>query len=186
MQESTPITHSTADGSAVREDPRGELGEAGNKMIGRMLSPFWFRLYMLRNLPLGLFAGLRIKSLSRDGCTATVPYGWRSTNPFRSTYFAALSMAAELSTGAIAVVATRIAPTKVSMLPVRMEAEFLKKATGTTNFTCEEGEKFFDAVRNTVETGEPASVEAETVGEMSDGTIVARFRFRWSFLSKTT
>ena len=186
MQEPTPITHSPHpdDPRAGREKSRDELGAAGDRMVRRMLSPLGWRLYMLRNMPLGLFAGLRITSLSRSGCATTVPYGWRSTNPFRSTYFAALSMAAELSTGALAAVATHIAPAKVSMFPVRMEAEFLKKATGTTTFVCEEGERFFAAVRDAVETGEPTSVEAEAVGNMSNGTIVAKFRFRWSFLSK--
>ena len=36
-------------------------------------------------------------------------------------------------------------------------------------------------MRETVETGEPATVQVETVGRMDDGTEVARFRFTWSF-----
>jgi hypothetical protein len=36
-------------------------------------------------------------------------------------------------------------------------------------------------VQRTLETGEAAVAEVETVGRMSDGTVVARFTFTWSF-----
>ena len=147
----------------------------------RMLSPILIRAFMLAKLPLGLFAGLRIRSIDADRCETTVPYGWRSTNPFRSIYFAAQSMAAELSTGAIAMLAVEVAPAPVAMLITDMESSFTTKATARVTFTCEDGAKIFAAVRQAVETGEPATVQAETVGRMADGTEVSRFAFTWSF-----
>ena len=93
----------------------------------RMLNPFAMRGYFLAKLPLALFAGLRIRELTREHCAVSVPYSWRTTNPFRSTYFAAQSMAAELSTGALALLAVESAPAPVAMLIVRLEAEFEKK-----------------------------------------------------------
>lgn len=146
-----------------------------------MMNPLLMRLFMLAKLPLGLFAGLRIKTLERDRCQTTVPYGWRSTNPFQSTYFAAQAMAAELSTGALASLAVDSAPESVAYLIVDIEGTFGKKATSLATFTCEEGERLFAAVAETLVTGEPATAKVETVGRLADGTEVSRFAFTWSF-----
>jgi hypothetical protein len=67
------------------------------------------------------------------------------------------------------------------MLIVNLEASFEKKATALTTFTCEDGPKIFDAVAHTLETGEPATARAETIGRSPDGIVVARFAFTWSF-----
>ncbi len=147
----------------------------------RMLNPILMAAFMLAKLPLGLFAGLRVRSVDADRCETTLPYGWRTTNPFRSIYFAAQSMAAELSIGALAKLAVELAPGSVAMLITGLEADFTKKATSLTTFTCEEGAKVFAAVREAVETGEPATTRVETVGRMADGTEVSRFVFTWSF-----
>ncbi|MEM7351970.1 MAG: DUF4442 domain-containing protein [Acidobacteriota bacterium] len=147
----------------------------------KALNPWLTRAYMLFKLPLGLFAGLRVASLDADRCETTVPYGWRSTNPFRSIYFAAQAMAAELSTGSIAMLAVELSPVPVAMLITKQEGEFTKKATTRTTFTCEDGDKIFAAVRETIASGEPATVAATTVGRMADGTEVSRFVFTWSF-----
>ncbi|MCG8455857.1 MAG: DUF4442 domain-containing protein [Holophagales bacterium] len=147
----------------------------------RMKNPLLMRIFLLWKLPLGFMAGLRVKHLDPSRCQTTVPYGWRTQNPFRSTYFAAQSMAAELSTGAIAMAATEMAPASVAMLITGLKAEFGKKATATTTFTCDQGEQIFAAVARTMETGEPEQVTVETVGRMPDGTEVSRFQFTWSF-----
>jgi len=151
------------------------------KLRRRMLNPFLMRGFFLAKLPLALFAGLRLRELNEERCVATVPYGWRSTNPFRSTYFAALSMAAELSTGALALAAVESAPRNVAMLITGLTASFEKKATGLTTFTCTDGPRVFEAVARTIATGEPVAVEMPTVGTSPDGTVVARFTFIWSF-----
>jgi acyl-coenzyme A thioesterase PaaI-like protein len=151
------------------------------KLRRRMLNPFLMRGFFLTKLPLALVAGLRLRELTEERCVATVPYGWRSTNPFRSTYFAALSMAAELSTGALAMAAVESAPKPVAMLITGLTASFEKKATGLTTFTCTEGPGLFEAVAQTIATGEPVAVEVPTVGTSPDGVVVARFTFTWSF-----
>src|ERR1700710_2398497 len=84
------------------------------KLAARLKSPLQFRAYMLAKLPLALFAGLRVRELDAGRCAVSVPSGWRSTTPFRSTYFAALSMAAEMTTGALAMMATQLAPQPVA------------------------------------------------------------------------
>ena len=152
----------------------------------RMLNPFLWRAFMLVKLPLGLFSGMRPRTIDADRCTVSVPYGWRSTNPFRSIYFAAQSMAAQLSTGALAQLAVELAPAPVAMLITGLESSFTKKAIAETTFSCEEGAKIFAAVRETVATGEPAVTRVETVGRMPDGTEVSRFVFTWSFKKRAS
>src|SRR4029434_3796701 len=78
---------------------------AADKLRNRVRNPWLMRGFMLAKLPLALIAGVCVRGLDRERCVVTVPYGWRTTNPFRSTYFAALSMAAEMSTGALSMVA---------------------------------------------------------------------------------
>ena len=67
-----------------------------------MKHPVKFRMFLLTKLPSAYFTGVRIKEVDAKKCVTTVPYKWFSKNPFRSTYFASLAMAAEMSTGALA------------------------------------------------------------------------------------
>jgi hypothetical protein len=141
-------------------------------------------LFMLAKLPLGLIAGLRVRHIDDEVCDVTVPYGWRTTNPFKSTYFAALTMAAEMSTGALAMATVRASPEPISMLVVGLEGEFLKKATQVTTFRCAAGKEMSEAVLEALETGEGVVRRVETIGTAPDGTVVARFCFTWSFKKK--
>jgi hypothetical protein len=151
------------------------------RLLPSLARPWLMRAFMLRRLPMALVAGLRIPEISRRRCAVTVPYGWRTTNPFQSTYFAALAMAAELSTGALALLATRSAPGPVAMLLVGLEASFGKKATALSTFTCEDGDAIFAAVAQTLANGEPVTVRAHSIGRAPDGAEVARFTCTWSF-----
>ena len=60
-----------------------------DKLSRRLRNPWLLRGFLLAKLPLGLFAGLRVDELDAQSCTTSLPYGWRTTNPFRSIYFAA-------------------------------------------------------------------------------------------------
>ncbi|MCB1058493.1 MAG: DUF4442 domain-containing protein [Acidobacteria bacterium] len=166
--------------AAPPPDSTRKLEAARRKLVRQVTNPWLMRLYMLAKLPLGLFAGLRVRHLDPERCETSVPYGWRSKNPFRSTYFAAQSMAAEMSTGALAMLALAGRP-PVAMLIVGLDAEFGKKATSLATFTCADGAALFAAVEETLASGEPAVATVETVGRMPDGTVVSRFHFTWSF-----
>ena len=147
---------------------------------------FRFNLFMLRNLPSAYFSGVRIKSISDESCTVTVPFTWFSKNPFRSTYFACLAMAAELSTGALAMSNVYKRKPRVSMLVVKMEAEYFKKATGVTTFTCSDGEAFKNTVKAAVETGDAQVMTACSEGKSAVGELVAKFSITWSFKAGAT
>ncbi len=145
-----------------------------------LLNPFKLKLFFLTKLPLALIAGLRIKSITDQKCEVTVPYGWKTSNPFKSTYFAAQSMAAELSTGALVIAAIKSTPGSIAMLITGLNADFIKKATSLTVFTCSDGEKIIDAVNKAAATGKAVTFDASTTGKMPDGTVVSKFTFTWS------
>jgi hypothetical protein len=142
---------------------------------------FLFRLFMLGKLPMGVVAGLRVKKITAESCEVTVPYRWMNTNPFQSTYFAVLSMAAEMSTGLMSLMATYKSSPSVSMLVTHIEADFTKKATGLTTFTCNDGDKIFKAVDDAVITGEGINIQTECIGRNKAGEEECRFRVTWSF-----
>lgn len=144
-------------------------------------SPVKFRLYLLTKLPAAFFAGLRIAEADTDHCVVTVPYRWSTRNPFRSTYFACLGMAAEMSTGILAMAQAYKSDPRVSMLVVGAEANFVKKATGRTSFSCNDGQAIREAVVKSRTTREPQLVKAHAVGTNGKGETVAEFFITWSF-----
>ncbi len=147
--------------------------------------PFRFSLYLFWKLPIAWLSGVRLKQLTETGCVTVIPFRWLSQNPFRSTYFACLGMAAEMSTGLPAMMYVRGAtPKRVSMLVTGMQASFMKKATAKTWFTFEEGDILRDAIARTAATGEPETVTVNSIGRSHDGTVIASFAITWSFKGK--
>lgn len=160
-------------------------GAATQEFIRLANHPLKFRLFLLMKLPAAYFSGVRIRKMTADSCEVSVPYRWGTQNPFRSTYFACLAMAAELSTGALAMSLIYQRKPAVSMLIVKMESEYHKKATGRTFFTCADGEAMKQAVENALTSGEPQTFTAISTGRNTAGETVAEFRFTWSFRAKT-
>lgn len=143
-----------------------------------------FQLFLLIKLPAAYFSGVRVVSLNEEECKVKVPYKWFSQNPFKSTYFACLSMAAEMSTGLPCLMAIDKIQPKVSMLVVGLEANFTKKATDISTFSCKDIPAIYDCVAKAIETKEASTVETFSVGYNKAGDEVANFKITWSFKSK--
>lgn len=141
----------------------------------------WF--YYLRQLPTLVFWGVRIRLCTQDRAEVTIPFSWRTQNPFRSTYFAALCGAGELSTGVLGLRAME-GKGKISMLVVSLEASFVKKANSLTTFTCTDGPAFRAAIQKALETGEGQTLTAVSQGIQANGEKVAEVRITWSFKAK--
>ncbi|WP_420578605.1 thioesterase [Ekhidna sp.] len=150
-------------------------------LANQVTNGFKFPLYMLKSLPMGWIAGLRVRELNENKCTTSVPFKYLTKNPFKSTYFAVQSMAAELSTATPCLLAITGKKPSVAFIIVDLKATFTKKATGRVYFTCEDGAKAFAAVEKCIETGESAEATFKTIGKMKDGTVVSEFEFTWSF-----
>jgi len=141
-------------------------------------------MFLLVKLPAAFFSGVRIIDADETKCEVSVPFKWLTQNPFKSTYFASLAMAAELSTGVLAMMHTYKRKPSISMLITKMEANYFKKAIGKTIFVCEEGKQISDVIEEIIVTGESKSITVKSVGKNKDGEIVAEFFFTWSFKMK--
>ena len=150
-----------------------------------MKHPLKFRLFLLLKLPAAFIAGVRVREMDEQKAVVTVPFKWLSQNPFRSTYFACLSMAAEMSTGVLALAEIHQRQPAVSMLVVKVESDYFKKAIDRSRFECEDGALFRAAIDETIATGEARTVKARSVGTNKAGEVVAEFWITWSFKVKS-
>lgn len=155
-----------------------EKSEAARR---RWLKPWTFRMYLLATLPLAACAGLKLKRLEDDGCTVALPGGWRTQNPFRSTYFAAQMMAAEMSTGAPAMVLVEGAPASVALILREVRAVFNKKIVGTSLYTFRDIGGLREAVERAAAQPDESRYTARVVGTTLDGTPASEFEVTWSF-----
>lgn len=94
-------------------------------------------------------------------------------------------MAAELSTGVLALTAIRNSSHKISMLVTANSSEFHKKAISRTYFTCSDGDRIIDTIKKAVETGEGQSITVSSKGTDKEGNAIADFKFEWSFKLKS-
>lgn len=140
---------------------------------------------MLTKLPSAYFAGLRLKKLEAEEAIVSVAYKWFNKNPFGSLYFAILSMAAEASTGILCMSAIYKRQPSVSMLIVKIEGHFFKKAVGEIIFTCTDGLKIQQAVEDAIASGESKSVTCQSTGKNELGESVAEFFCTWSFRERS-
>ncbi len=167
---------------AVLEAPISLNDEQAVKNIGLIGSQFKMNLWMMANLPLARKAGLKVTSLDAVSCEVQVPYKHTNKNPFKSTYFAVLTMAAEMSTGSLCMAYLRGRNPSISMLLVDLRGNFSKKAVGVTTFTCEEGQKVVDALNEAHAAEDGCStVELNTIGRNEEGEVLCEFTFNWSF-----
>jgi acyl-coenzyme A thioesterase PaaI-like protein len=154
--------------------------------IKLMKHPVKFRMFLFVKLPSAFFSGVRLRDIDAAQCRVTVPFKWFSQNPFKSTYFACLAMAAEMSTGVLGLMQLHKRSPSVSMLVVSLEANYFKKATDRTSFICGDGELIQKAVDEAITTGEARMVKAKSVGRNKEGEVVAEFYIIWSFKAKLT
>jgi hypothetical protein len=156
------------------------FGETSLRLRRRMLGRVGFRLWTWKSLPLAAFAGVRVVRLDRDVAVVRLPGGWRSQNPFRSTYFGAQAMAAEMSTGAPLLVLAADSSPSIATLVMGLEARFTKKLVGAGLFTCAEVPALRDAVARASRQDEPVEVVVRSTGRDADGSVVSEWAVTWS------
>jgi len=154
-----------------------------NKFIISITS--WkFRFFLIFKLPLAYIAGLKIQKISSRKAIVSVPFSFWNKNPFNSIYFAVLAMAGEFSTGILGLLHTNSKDGKISMLVVKMESHFYKKATGKIKFICDDGEKISSSIQKAINSGNGVVVKTKSKGYNKDGICVCEFNVYWSFKSK--
>ncbi len=155
-----------------------------NLFENQITNPVKFKLFTLTKLPMAFFSGLKVTTLEPNTAAVSVRFKWINQNPFKSIYFAVLSMAAELSTGVLAFAQIYKRKPSISMLVVKLEAEFYKKAVGKIVFTCNDGNKVIAAIEETIVTKQGITVACTSIGKDEEENEVAKFIFTWSFKSK--
>jgi len=140
--------------------------------------------FMFFKLPLGWLSGMRVKTINNDSCTVKIKHRWMNQNPFKSMFWAAQGMAAEMSTGVLVMRAIAASNKKVSMLVTKQEAQFYKKATGKITFTCNGGKMIADVIQKSIVTNEGYVINLTSEGKNEEGIVVSTFKFEWSLKVK--
>ena len=150
-----------------------------------ILNPVKFNLFKLKNLPLAFVAGLKINELTDQQAVVSIKHNYFTKNPFRSMYFAAQAMAAELSTGVLVMDAVQqVKPKRISMLVKDMRADFSKKATGRIQFTCTNGKLLQETIEFVLANDEGKTIEMQSVGTDEANDVVSIFTFTWTLKEK--
>jgi hypothetical protein len=160
-----------------------ELNPEAKSYQSKMKNSFIFWWAMLFKLPSAVFWRLKVKSLNLNKCEITIPFFWRSQNPFKSIYFAALAGAGELSTGLLCQLSLA-GKGEFSMLVVDFRAEFKKKANQKITFICDQGEELNNLIAE-LKPQDTAKITLISRGINQDGEIIAQFFITWSFKRKS-
>jgi hypothetical protein len=155
-----------------------------SRLAGTLRNKWKLRLWMLRKLPMGLLSGMYITALDASHCTVLLKDRWWIHNPFRSVFWAVMSMAAELSTGALLV--TQAQPAGIQFILVGFEAKFLKKAKGKSFYFCHTGEEVARAISNTLNTTAPTIITLPVLAQDTSGALLAEFKCYWQLRKPTT
>ncbi|KRP26422.1 MAG: thioesterase [Cryomorphaceae bacterium BACL22 MAG-120619-bin32] len=139
---------------------------------------------MLFKLLLAYFGGVRVISLSETIAIVKIKHQWINQNPFKSIFWVAQGMAAEMSTGILIMQEIRNSNSKVSMLVTHQESDFSKKATGKILFTCNERELVKKTIEKSIKTNEGQTVILTSIGVNESRVVVSNFRFQWSLKIK--
>jgi hypothetical protein len=155
----------------------GKAEQTRRRLGGRL----GFRLYLLAKLPLAFAAGLRLERLDEELCETSLPGGWRTRNPFGSTYFAALCMGAEAASGAPAITLVSGAEASVAVILREIRASFERRVIGRARFRFHDLAGLKAAVERAAASEESIPYEAHVECRGPDGELAAGFRVVWSF-----
>ncbi|MFY0643114.1 MAG: DUF4442 domain-containing protein [Bacteroidia bacterium] len=141
-----------------------------------------FGLFLLFRLPLAYVAGVKLLHLDQSYCSTKIRFRWINQNPFRSLYFAAMHMAAELSTG-LQLYQYQSKDFPFSMLLTQTDAQYFKKATGTIVFTCMDG-KAIETLLENLNTKEQDVITLKVEVKDASKDVVAQFNYQWSLKAR--
>ncbi len=142
----------------------------------------WF---LIAKLPSAYLCGVRVKEINNTSCIVRIRESWINKNPFNSIYFAAQSMAAELSTGALVMKELQEVGESISMLVTNCKMDFQKKAKGEIIFSCHQGSEVAAAINDAIKTKEGQILNLRSQGINQQGDIVSEMVFEWSIKLKS-
>jgi hypothetical protein len=149
------------------------------------ITPQKVNSFMFFKLPLAYLGGVRVASITETEAIVKIKHRWINQNPYKSMFWAAQGMAAEMTTGVLVMSQIEKSQQKISMLVTHQEAKFTKKATGKIQFICKDGGLIKDAIQKSIETGEGQVITLTSEGFNKDGVSVSKFQFEWSLKVKS-
>lgn len=160
------------------------LPEKSEALRRKVLRPWAFKVYLVAKIPLAFCAGLRLVQLDEESCRVRLPGGWRTQNPFRSTYFAAQMMAAELSTGAPAMMLAGGMSVSTALILREVRAVFTKRIQGPSLFLFSDVRGMRAVVEKAAASTESEAYTGRVTGTEADGGAASEFEITWSFKAR--
>ena len=139
-----------------------------------------YTFFLFFQLPSAFFCGVRLKYLDSLKSIVSINHSWFNKNPFKSIFWAAQGMAAELTTGSLIKNVIKESGLNVSYLVVENKSSFFKKATGKIIFECNQGKELQDLFNSFNQDNNNAIIELKSVGVDSNNVKVSEFSFTWS------
>ena len=144
-----------------------------------------YTFFLFFQLPSAFFCGVRLKYLDSLKSIVSINHSWFNKNPFKSIFWAAQGMAAELTTGSLIKNAIKESGVNVSYLVVENKSSFYKKATGKIIFECNQGKELQDLFNSFDKDNNKAIIELKSIGTDSNNIKVSEFCFTWSLKVRT-
>ena len=148
------------------------------------ITPKRINRFMFFKLPLAYLGGVRVISIEKETAIVNITHKWINQNPFKSMFWAAQGMAAEMATGVLVMKGIENLGKNVSMLVTNQRGNFTKKATGKIRFECHHGGLVSKALEESAENGEGRVITMKAEGFNKDGMSVCNFHFEWSLKVK--
>lgn len=148
------------------------------------ITPKRINRFMIFKLPLAYLGGVRVVSIEKETAIVNITHKWLNQNPFKSMFWAAQGMAAEMSTGVLVMKGIENIGKNVSMLVTNQRGNFTKKATGKIRFECHHGGLVANALEESSKTGQGRVITMKTEGFNTEGVSVCNFHFEWSLKVK--
>ena len=148
------------------------------------ITPKRINRFMIFKLPLAYFGGVRVASIEKETAIVNITHKWLNQNPFKSMFWAAQGMAAEMATGVLVMKGIENIGKNVSMLVTNQRGNFTKKATGKIRFECHHGGLVANALEESYKTGEGRVITMKAEGFNTEGVSVCNFHFEWSLKVK--
>lgn len=145
------------------------------------------RLFALVHVPMILYCRPRMEELSDSACSVRIPLGRRTQNHFKSMYFGALAVGADVAGGFLAQHHINKSGRNVSLIFKSFEAKFLRRPEGDVVFRSEQGAVMAALVKKAIDTGERVDDMVDIVAttpDLSGDTPVATFRLAISLKLK--
>lgn len=159
------------------------------KLINERIKATWFiRYFGLSKVPLIFYCRPSVIKLTEETTVIKIPFKRRNKNHFKSMYFGALAVGADVAGGILAMDLIRKSGHDISLIFKDFKAEFLKRPEGNTHFTCNDGQAVKNLIDVATNSGErvnmPLKITA-TVPEISGNEPVAEFVLTLSLKDKT-